>query len=197
MAAMAAAPEDIPLDPAALIRIGTVASVDQATATCVVTYGDPDGEEVESPPLHWLVGRMGETGIWSSPSVGEQGVILSPEGDIARAIFVPGITRDIFPPVGDSAEEVIQFKDGARVAYDPDGHALTVTLPAGSTADLTADQLNITGNVVITGNVSIDGDVTITGTLTADTDVVGGGKSLKGHKHVGVTAGGGVSGAPQ
>src|SRR3546814_10786678 len=90
---------------------------------------------------------MGETGIWSSPSVGEQGVILSPEGDIARAIFFPGITRDIFPPVGNSAEDVIQFKDGARIAYDPEGHALTATLPAGSTADNTADQLNITGNV--------------------------------------------------
>src|SRR3546814_5378685 len=94
---MAAAPEDIPLDPAALIRIGTVVRVDQAAATCIVAYGDPDGEEVELPPLRWLVGRMGETGIWSSPSVGEQGVILSPEGDIARAIFFPGLTRDIFP----------------------------------------------------------------------------------------------------
>lgn len=194
---MAAAPEDIPLDPATLIRIGTVASVDQAAATCIVAYGDPDGEEVESPPLRWLVGRMGETGIWSSPSVGEQGVILSPEGDIARAIFFPGITRDIYPPVGNSAEEAIQFKDGARIAYDPEGHALTATLPAGSTADITADQLNITGDVSISGNVAIDGDLTVTGTITADTDVIGGGKSLKDHKHVGVTAGGGVSGPPQ
>jgi phage baseplate assembly protein V len=188
---MAAAPEDIPLDAAALIRVGTVASVDRAAATCTVAYGDPDGEEVKSPPLRWLMPRIGDTRIWSPPSVGEQGLILSPEGDIAGAIFLPGIPRDMFPPAGSTLEEVMLFPDGARIAYDPDGHVLTAELPAGATANITADQVNIAGNV------AIDGDVTVTGTLTADSDVVGGGKSLKGHKHTGVTAGGGVSGAPQ
>src|SRR3546814_4261380 len=173
---MAAAPEDLPLDPAALIRIGTVVRVDQAAATCIVAYGDPDGEEVDSLPLRWLVGRMGETGILSSPSVGEQGVFLSPEGDIARAIFFPGITRDIFPPVGNSAEDVIKFKDGARIAYDTEGHALTATLPAGSTADITADQLNINGNVSINGNLAIDGEDTLTGTQNADAAAIGRGQ---------------------
>jgi phage baseplate assembly protein V len=188
---MAAAPEDVPLDPAAMIRIGTVASVDLAAATVTLLYGDDDGEEVESPPLRWCFPRSGETRVWSPPSIGEQGLILAPEGDIAAAIFVPGITRDTFPPAGSSPEEVILFKDGARIAYDPEGHVLTADLPGGATANITADQVNITGDV------AIDGDVTVTGTLTADTDVVGGGKSLKGHKHIGVTAGGGVSGAPQ
>lgn len=191
MAAMTAAPEDIPLDPAAMVRVGTVASVDLAAATVTVTYGDPDGEEVESPLLRWLMPRSGDTRIWSPPSEGEQGLILSPEGDVAGAIFLPGITRDMFPPAGSTLEEVILFKDGARITYDPEGHVLTADLPAGATANITADQVNITGNV------AIDGDVTVTGTLTADSDVVGGGKSLKGHKHTGVTAGSGVSGAPQ
>lgn len=188
---MAAAPEDIPLDPAAMIRVGTVASVDLAAAAVVVIYGDEDGEEVESPPLRWCLPRSGDTRVWSPPSVGEQGLILSPEGDIAAAIFLPGITRDLFPPAGSTLEEVMLFPDGARIAYDPEGHVLTADLPGGATANITADQVNIAGNV------AIDGDVTVTGTLTADTDVVGGGKSLKGHKHTGVTAGGGVSGAPQ
>lgn len=191
MAVMAAAPEDIPLDPAAMIRVATVASVDLASATLVALYGGDDGEEAESPPLRWLMPRAGETRIWSPPSVGEQGLILAPEGDIAAAIFLPAITRDMFPPAGSTLEEVILFQDGARIAYDPEGHVLTADLPGGATANITADQINITGKV------AIDGDVTVTGTLTADTDVVGGGKSLKGHKHTGVTAGGGVSGAPQ
>lgn len=194
---MAAAPEDIPLDPAAMIRIATVASVDLAAATCTVVYGDPDGEQVESPPLRWLMPRSGDTRRWSPPSVHEQGLLFCPEGDIAGGIFVPGITRDSFPPAGSTAEEVILFADGARVAYDPVAHVLTAQLPGGSAANITADQLNITGNVSITGNVAIDGDVGVTKTLTATTDVVGGGKSLKGHKHLGVTAGSGVSGAPQ
>lgn len=32
-------------------------------------------------------------------------------------------------------------------------------------------------------SLDVDGDITSNGTITADTDVVGGGKSLKGHKH--------------
>lgn len=188
---MAAAPEDIPLDPAAMIRVGTVASIDLAAARCTVRYGDPDGEEVESPPLRWLTFRAGATGVWSPPSVDEQGIILAPEGDIAAAIFLPGIVYDEYPPVGSSHAQLIEFADGAVIAYDAEAHALTAELPAGSTANIQADQ------VTITGNVAIDGDVTVTGTLTADTDVVGGGKSLKDHKHTNVQAGGGVSGPPQ
>lgn len=188
---MAAAPEDIPLDPSALLRVGTVASVDLATATCTVLCGDPEGEEVEMPPLRWLMPRSGATRVWSPPSEGEQGLVFAPEGDIAGAIFIPGITRDAFPPAGASAEEVILFADGARIAYDPEGHVLTAELPGGATANITAEQVNITGNV------AIDGDLSCTGTITAETDVVGGGKSLKDHKHTGVSAGGAVSGPPQ
>lgn len=186
-----AAPEDIPLDPAALVRVGTVASIDLAAATCIVLCGGADGEEVETPPLRWLMPRSGATRVWSPPSEGEQGVVFAPEGDIAGAVFIPGIVRDIFPPAGSTAEEVILFADGARIAYDPEDHVLTADLPAGATANITADQVNITGNV------AIDGDISCTGTITAETDVVGDGKSLKDHKHAGVTAGGAVSGPPQ
>lgn len=188
---MASAPEDIALDPADLIRVGTVATVDLAAARVTVRYGDPEGEEVESPPVRWSFPRSGDTRIWSPPSVGEQGILLSLDGDIAAAIFLPGIVRDDFPPAGATLEEVLLFKDGARIAYDPEAHVLTAQLPAGSTANIAADQFNITGTV------AIDGDVTVTGTLTAETDVVGGGKSLKDHKHTGVQAGGATSGPPQ
>lgn len=186
-----AAPEDITMDPASLIREGIVASVDLAAARCTVRIGDPDEEEIETPPLRWLGGRAGATNIWSPPSEGEQVVLLCPEGEIATGIVLTGVSYDAFPPAGASLEEIITFGDGARIAYNPETHVLTAELPAGATANITAERINITGTV------AIDGDVTVTGTLTADTDVVGGGKSLKGHKHLGVTAGGGVSGVPQ
>ena len=96
----------------------------------------------------------------------------------------------LLAPAGNSAEELIEFADGARIAYDPEAHRLTAQLPGGSTADITADQ------VTITGNVAIDGDVTVSGKLTANDDVIGGGKSLKSHKHSAVQAGGGQSGPP-
>lgn len=192
-----AAPEDIPLDPASLIREGIVASVDLASARCTVRIGDPDEEEIETPPLRWLGGRAGATSIWSPPSEGEEVVLLCPEGEIAAGIVLTGVAYDAFPPAGNSLEEVMTFGDGARIAYDPEGHVLTAELPGGAIANITAEQLNITGNVSITGNLAIDGDLTATGTATADVDVVGGGKSLKDHKHTAVTAGGGVSGPPQ
>lgn len=186
-----AAPEDIPLDPASLIREGVIATVDMAGARCTVRIGDPDEEEIETPPLRWLAGRAGATRTWSPPSEGEGVVVLCPEGEIAAGIVLLGLSYTAFPPAGDGLEDRIIFSDGATLGYDPEGHILTATLPAGSTANVACDQLNITGNV------AIDGDLAITGTATADTDVVGGGKSLKGHKHLGVTVGGGVSGAPQ
>lgn len=191
------APEDIPIDPAAMIRIGTVASIDLAAARCTVLYSTDESQAVESPPLRWLMARAGDTGVWSPPRVGEQGVLLCPWGDIAMGVFLPGLTRDTFPPVGDGAEQVLQFPDGARFAYDPESQYLTVNLPAGSTVDLVADDVRIQGSVTIDGPLSVSGNVAVTGTLTAEDDVVGGGKSLKSHKHTGVTTGGGVSGAPQ
>lgn len=188
---MAAAREDIPFDPSALIRFGVVASVDLAAATCTVTLGDPDEESIETPPLRWLMPRAGATRAWSPPTEGEQAVILCPEGELAAGIVLVGIPQTAFPPAGDSLVERFLFADGAVLQYDPEGHELRAELPAGSIVHITADQVNIVGNV------SIDGDLTITGTATADVDVVGGGKSLKGHKHTAVQAGGGVSGPPQ
>lgn len=194
---MAAAREDIPFDPSALIRFGVVASVDLDAGRVVMEIGDPDDEDLTTPPLRWFAWRAGATRTWSPPTEGEQGMILCPEGELAFGIVLFGINSDRFPVPGSTIEELVEFADGARIAYDPESHTLTAALPGGSTIDITADQVNITGNAAINGNVAIDGDLTVTGTVTADTDVVGGGKSLKNHKHTAVTAGGGVSGPPQ
>lgn len=178
-------------DPANLIRIGTVKTVDLAEALCVVTVGD-----IESPPVPWMEARMGKTRIWSPPSIGEQILLICADGELGGGVVLRGIPSDAFPPAASTLEELILFEDGARIAYDPEAHKLTAHLPAGSTIDVTADQVNITGNVAITGDIAIDGQATVTGKLTADDDVIGGGKSLKSHKHGGVQAGGAQTGAP-
>ncbi len=50
---------------------------------------------------------------------------------------------------------------------------------------INADTMTVTAQdgVSITGDVSIDGDVSCTKTVTAETDVIGGGVSLKDHTH--------------
>lgn len=188
------AQEDIPADPAQIARIGRVLSVDLAEGTCIVVLGDPDSDdgEMESPAIPFAAARAGDTRVWLPPSVGEQVLLFCPEGDLALAVALGGLWSDSNPAPGSSARALIRFGDEGTFAYDPENHHADIDLPAGATL-----AINAQGGVTITGPVSINGDVTVTGTLTASEDVVGGGKSLKTHRHTGVQAGGGISGAPQ
>lgn len=185
---MARQTEDIAADFATLIRLGTIETVDLLAATCTVRLSDgedDDGEPVVTPPIRWLCGRAGATRIWSPPTMGEQVVLLTPDGQIGAAIALTGVVRDAFPPAGADAVELIAFADGARLSYDAEAHVLTADLPDGATASIAAS-----GGITLTGDITIDGDVTVTGKVTADGDVVGEGISLSKHKHGGVQSGG-------
>jgi len=174
-------PEDTPTDPDQLLRFGVVASVDLGAARCTVTLD----QGVTTPPLRWLESRMGATRVWSPPSVGEQVMLLCPAGEIGGGVVLRGLPSDAIPPAGDSSRELIRFADGAVFAYDPEGHALAFTLPAGATTNIISD-----------GGLAITGDITLTGTLTASADVLADGVSLKNHRHTAVQPGSGSSGAP-
>ena len=190
--------EDIPADIAALIRIGTVISIDLAEARCVVRFGDPDADDIaETPPIRWLAPRAGLTRIWSPPSVGEQVLLLCPDAQLGAGIAITGIVQDAFPPLGSDETEQIEFKDGARISYDPEASELIATLPGGGTADITADGgITLRGDVTIEGNVQVTGDIDVDQSVTATIDVVGGGKSLRDHIHTEVSSGSSVSGPP-
>lgn len=77
---------------------------------------------------------------------------------------------------------------GGNVTVNIDGQA---DITVSGNVNLTAPETNIKGNV------NVEGDVNVTGTVTADTDVVGGGISLKSHTHPGIEPGSGNTGAPQ
>ncbi|MDK4806075.1 MAG: phage baseplate assembly protein V [Novosphingobium aromaticivorans] len=167
--------EDIPADISTLIRLGTVAAVTLSPPRCVVRYGDPESDEdCETPPIRWLAMRAGKTRHWSPPSTGEEVVLLCPDGQIGSGVALLGLNNDTAPPPGTTLAELVAYEDGARIGYDPVTHALTALLPEGATATLEAP-----------GGLTIRGDVLIEGTLTARNDVIGGGKSLKGHTHPG------------
>lgn len=185
--------EDIALDPASLIRLGVISSVDLGAARCTVRCGDPDGEEMETPPIRWIMPRCGDTRVWSPPTVDEQVVLLCPDGEIGAAVALTGIIRNSFPPLGSTLEERIDFADGAQLRYNPEAHHLEALLPDGATATITAP-----GGLTINAEagVTINGDVRLNGTLTASEDVVAAGISLKSHKHGGVQPGGGQTSTP-
>lgn len=179
--------EDIPADVSDLIRLGTIATVDLAARRCTVLYGDEDDEDggATTPPIRWIAPRCGKTKVWSPPSEGEQAVLLCPDGQLAAAIALVGIDQDDFPLPAWGLTEGVEFADGARIAYDPEGHALTAILPAGGTALIEAP-----------GGLTIRGDVIVEGSLAASGDVIGGDISLMNHKHAGVQAGGAQTGTP-
>lgn len=163
------------------IQYGVIASVDHPNATCTVTLGD-----LTTGELPWVAQRAGGTRYWSPPTVGEQCVVLAPEGDLENGLVVLGLYSDANPPPsGDPDVIQIDMPDGASISYNHATHALAVTLPSGGTATIDAP-----------GGVTFNGDVTVNGTVTASADVIGGGKSLKSHKHGGVQAGGSQTGTP-
>lgn len=179
--------EDIPADLSELIRLGTIASVDLEARRCTVLYGAEDDDDggATTPPIRWIALRCGKTRVWSPPSEGEQVLLLCPDGQLAAAVALTGIEQDAFSLPGDSLTELIEFEDGARISYDPVGHALAAVLPAGGTALIEAP-----------GGMTIRGDVTVEGTITATTDVIADSISLKNHKHGGVQAGSAQTGTP-
>lgn len=171
-----------------LLREGLVASVDHDAGTCTVAFAD----DLTTGAIPFLSPRMGDARIWLPPSIGEQVLVLAPEGDAARGLVIGGLASDAHPQVGRGPGAAIEFSDGARLAYDPQTHALTIALPSGGKAAIVAD-----GGLAIKGPVAIEGAVDVTGKLTASDDVVGGGKSLKTHLHTKVQAGAAISGPPQ
>ncbi|HWX66046.1 MAG TPA: phage baseplate assembly protein V [Rhodanobacter sp.] len=186
-----------------LLRFGTVASVDHAAGTCTVATG-----ALVTRPMPWLVQRAGDARTWWAPSIGEQVVLLCPGGDTARGVVQPAIYSSSAPrAAGSDTAKTTHYPDGALVSYDPQTHQLTATLPAGGKTTIASPGgVSITGDTTIIGKLSVSddttlsaklhvaSDVTVDTTLTASADVVGGGKSVKGHKHPET---GTVTGAPQ
>ncbi len=171
-----------------LAREGTVVSVDHATGSARVRFAD----DLTTGDIPWLAARAGATRTWSPPSVGEQVVVLAPEADTARGMIIGSLSSDAHTHPASDGSSLTEYEDGARVGYDPATHALTAVLPGGATVRIEAG-----GGLTIKGDVTVDGDIRSNGTITAETDVVGAGKSLKGHVHLGVQAGGALSGKPQ
>lgn len=179
-----------------LAREGVVESVDLDAGKVVVSFG-----EEQTPPIDWLM-NVGDTTIWIAPTVGQQVTVICPEGDIERAFMVGGLASSEMAPLFLGVSVGIRFKDGATITYDPETKRLELMLTGE--AALTAPEgvklianVAVEGDMTVTGSIKAEGDIASAQTITAETDVVGAGKSLKGHKHLGVQAGSGVSGAPQ
>lgn len=94
----------------------------------------------------------------------------------------------------------------AETAADATVKAVLVTLDAPNvqcTGILSAAQISVTssaggdGSLTINGDMRVDGEIEADGEIRSNTDVKTDTISLRTHKHIGVTPGGGISGLPQ
>jgi len=164
-----------------MIRIGVIASVDfsnPADPLVTVTIGD-----LTTSPLPIIMHRAGRVVVWSPPSVGEQCVVLSPEGDTEAGLVLLGLFSKANPAPSTSPDLVmIQFEDGAQLA---DGGTAVIDAPGGMT--INAD-LTVKGKMTLQGDLDHDGEIT-TKDVTAQ-----GGIKLTAHGHGEVSAGAAKSG---
>jgi phage baseplate assembly protein V len=130
-----------------MIRPGAVAAVDYPNAMVRVKAGD-----LYTGWLPWLTVRAGKDVTWWPPEVGEQVLILCPDGDPAQAVVLMALYSTAQPSPADRATiHVARYEDGAEISYDREAHILRAVIP---------------GDIVVTadGNVSVTakGAVTIT-----------------------------------
>ncbi|WP_211471715.1 phage baseplate assembly protein V [Collimonas humicola] len=149
-----------------LIQIGTIAEIDYDTQRVRVKIG---GNDSDWRP--WATSRAGDAQTWFPPSVGEQVIVFSPEGEFTKAVIVPALYSDKFKsPSTNPAHHTTRYADGTVVQYDRDSHALKATLPDGTSVTLApgkvtsnAEDTECTGNLLVQKNLVVNQNLTVNG----------------------------------
>ncbi|WP_433690480.1 phage baseplate assembly protein V [Pseudomonas monteilii] len=159
-----------------------------------------DGSDWVSAWVKWHSLAAGKARHWRSPSLGEQGALISPSGDPAQGTFVPGLYGNAGPqPDNRDHVEVWRFDDGGSLVYDWAANSYTIQLPSGtvnievgsSKAVITDAAINAE-SVAITAKaptITLQGSVEIVGPLRVTGDILGLGKIIDtagntaNHKH--------------
>lgn len=198
MRSMSGMSDDILRKLANLIRFGTVQAV--AGKRVQVKIGG-----LLTRPIAWVSTRAGKTKSWLPPDIGEQVVVLSPNGDLGAGVAIGGIFCDAYdvPNEANADTVLMAFRDGALLLYDQAAHLLKATLPAGGRVEVSAPGgFTFTGKVDIDGELSVSKSATFKQTLhasqdiTSDADVKAGDISLTNHPHGLVKSGTDMSGKP-
>lgn len=144
-----------------LVRIGTVAELDEANARVKLSVSG-----LTTDWLPWSAARAGKTRTWSPPQVGEQVVMLSPFGDMGQAVIIGSLFSDTDPaPAASKDQETTVYPDGASVDHNSATHVTTVTLNSGGTLNAMVGGSSVvitTGKILLSSNgasieISADG----------------------------------------
>lgn len=92
-----------------IVRLGVIADVDLPSYRVRVRVDaqDDDDASLLTNWIPWQAMRAGTVRVWSAPSLGEQCTILSPGGDMAQGVALPGIYSDDAPPADSSEHSLV------------------------------------------------------------------------------------------
>lgn len=153
-------------------REGTVVEVDPGAGTLRLKLGEgQDGEPYLSARIPYAQ-TAGAMKFHNPPSVGQQMMAVSPDGDLRQAVAHPlGFSDDEVSPGSDGGSHVLTLGD---VTMTVKGDGVTISVGGVSVA-ITASGLAVTG-----------GEVSHNGTDTGDT-----------HTHSGISPGPARTGTPK
>lgn len=172
-----------------LIRIGTIAEVDDSKALARVTIGN-----LKTDWLPWATQRAGNDRTWWRPDLGEQVIVISPSGDTSQAVIFLSFYGQGDQPSQNPDEQVTQYQYGTKVSYNRKTSTLTidcvghVQINSHSTNMITVTthdgNVTINGDLSVNGNTTTSGNAAVSGSLSAKGGISGiGGLSFEGHVH--------------
>lgn len=168
-----------------------IVAVDGQTVDVRPMVNQIDGKNTGIPHetihgLPFLALQSGAAVIRAVPKVGDKGLAAFCHSDTSTVKATKGRAT---PPT----RRRYSWSDGVYLGGLPLLNDAPTTF-----IDVSDDGVTVTSpnGITLNGDVQHNGDWTTSGTITGDTDVVGGGKSLKDHKHGGVSTGSGQTGTP-
>ena len=177
-----------------IVRPATVAEVDHSSARVRVKSGD-----ILTGWLPSQARRAGNNRTWSLLEVGEQVIVLSPDGNLSQG-FVLGSFYSAQHSVPSNNPDLhsTHYSDGAVISYDSNKHHLDVTLPAGATANIVSDGgITLTGDTTLTGNLTVIGNISSTQDVNDHTRTMSADRAIfDAHTHSGVASGGSKTSTP-
>ncbi len=174
---------------AGLIIPCRVVAVDLAAARVRVS----DGAGWTSAWVRWHSQAAGKARHWRSPTLNEQGALISPSGEPAQGTFVPGL----YGNAGDQPDnrdhvEVWRFDDGGSLVYDWQANTYSIDLPTGtatvrvggSSAVVTDDAITATATTItLTGDVQVNGKLQVSGDILGGARIIDTAGNTPNHKH--------------
>jgi phage baseplate assembly protein V len=103
-----------------IVRIGVIQEIDYSKAKARVKVGDN-----VTGWRPWVSLAKG----WIPPAVGDQVVVLSPNGDFEQSVILPALSSNKKPPPSDKSNEIMfKFSENSYVCFDSKLEKLTVKI---------------------------------------------------------------------